>query len=126
TMKLLKEVLLHGGIIVAPIMLVAAVIAIAANLMQVGVLFTTEPLKFDLKKLDPIQGAKRIFSVRALVELLKSFFKITFIGTITFSVIWIYKDEMLMLALKTPEAAVAFFGKVTVVMGIAATIALLF
>jgi len=125
-MKLIKEVLIMFAMIVAPIMAIAAIIAIAANLLQVGFLFTTEPLKFDLKKIDPIQGAKRVFSIRALVELLKSFFKIIFVGTITFSTIWIYKDEMMMLALKAPENAVSFFGRVTIIMGIAATIALLF
>lgn len=112
--------------IVGPIMLMSLVISVAANLLQVGFLFTTEPLKFDLKKIDPIKGAKRIFSVRALVELLKSFLKISFIGTITFTVIWMFKDDILMLAFKTPETAVAFFGQVTIIMGVAATIALLF
>src|SRR5699024_9430347 len=84
------------------------------------------PLKFDLKKINPIQGAKRIFSVRAIVELLKSLLKITVIGIITFSVIWIYKDDMMQLAFKPVESAVAFFGQVTIIMGIAAILALLF
>src|SRR5690606_30929296 len=88
-------------------------------------LFTTEPLKFDLKKIDPIQGAKRIFSIRALVELLKSLLKIVIIGTVTFFVIWMYKDEMMMVAFKNVESALSFFGRVTLIMGIAATIALL-
>ncbi|MEI3604612.1 flagellar biosynthesis protein FlhB [Pseudogracilibacillus sp. SE30717A] len=125
-MKLLKEVIIQFAMIVAPIMIIAFIISIAANLLQVGFLFTTEPLKFDLKKIDPIKGAKRIFSIRALVELLKSFLKIALIGSITFAVIWIFKDEMMMLALKNPINAVAFFGRVTITMGIAATIALLF
>src|SRR5699024_7919469 len=94
-------------------------------MIQVGVLFTTEPLKFDLKKIDPIKGAKRIFSIRAIVELLKSLLKITLIGATTFLIIWIYKDDMMMLAMKHPENAVQFFGKVTIVMGVAATILLL-
>src|SRR5690625_7897436 len=79
--------------ILATIMSISSIIAIVANLLQVGFLFTTEPLKFDLKKIDPIQGAKRIFSIRALVELLKSFFKIVFIGSITFTIIWLLKDD---------------------------------
>lgn len=124
--KLVIEVLIQFIMVVAPVMAVAVVIGIAANLLQIGVLFTTEPLKFDLKKIDPIQGAKRIFSIRALVELVKSLLKIVFIGIITFSVILIYKDEMMMLAFKNANSAVAFFGKVTLIMGIAATIALLF
>lgn len=125
-MEIFKEVTIQLTKIVAPLMLVAILAGIAANLMQVGVLFTTEPLKFDLKKVDPISGAKRIFSIRALVELLKSLFKIVFIGVITFTIIWWYKDDMMMQSLKNAESSLAFFGTMTIMMGIAATIALLF
>lgn len=110
----------------APIMIIAIIAALAANFLQIGFLFTTEPLKFDLKKIDPIQGAKRIFSIRALVELLKSLLKIVSIGVATFAVIWFYKDDMMMTAFKTPEASLGFFGKVTITMGITVIILLLF
>ncbi|QGS69900.1 hypothetical protein CV093_09740 [Oceanobacillus sp. 143] len=60
--------------------------------------------------MDPIQGAKRIFSMRALVELLKSLLKIVCIGAITFFIIWIYKDEMLMTAFTNAENALSFSG----------------
>ncbi|MBU5466762.1 flagellar biosynthesis protein FlhB [Virgibacillus sp. MSJ-26] len=110
----------------APIVLIAIVAGLASNLMQVGFLFTAEPLKFDLKKIDPIQGAKRIFSIRALVELLKSLLKIVFIATVTFAIIWKFKDDMMMMAFKDIEGALSFFGKTTIIMGISATIALLF
>src|SRR5699024_1569187 len=83
-MQLVNEIFMQLAIIVAPIMAVTFLAAVGANLLQIGFLFTTEPLKLDLKKLDPIQGAKRIFSIRALVELLKSLFKILFITCITF------------------------------------------
>ncbi|WP_399477029.1 flagellar biosynthesis protein FlhB [Virgibacillus halodenitrificans] len=109
----------------APIMIIAIVAGLASNFMQIGFLFTTEPLKLDLKKIDPIQGAKRIFSVRALVELAKSLLKIVFIGVITFLVIWMFKDDMLMLAFKNAENALGFFGRTTIIMGIAAAFALL-
>jgi flagellar biosynthetic protein FlhB len=110
---------------IAPIMGVAIIAGIASNFMQVGVLFTTEPLKIDLKKIDPIQGAKKIFSARAIVELLKSLLKITFVGFVTFSIIWINKDEMMMLSGKDVDSALAFFGNITVIMGIAASLLLL-
>lgn len=125
-LAIFTEVVLQVAKTLAPIMLVAIIAGVGANLMQVGVLFTTEPLKFDLKKIDPISGAKRIFSIRALVELLKSLLKIVFIGVITFTVIWLNKDEMLMLSQKSVESALGFFGQVTIIMGISATIALLF
>jgi flagellar biosynthetic protein FlhB len=111
----------------APVMLLAIIAGISSNLIQTrGFLFTTEPLKFDLKRIDPIKGAKRIFSVRALVELSKSFLKITFVGAITFSIIWFYKDEVLMLIFKNAESALALFARIAIIMGFTATAALLF
>lgn len=122
-----NEATVEAAKIVAPVMLLAIVAGFSSNLIQTkGFLYSTEPLKFDLKRLDPIQGAKRIFSIRALVELLKSFLKITVVGVITFSVIWIYKDEVLMLVFKNAESALALFGRVAIVMGFSATVALLF
>lgn len=125
-MLVFTEVVIEVAKVLAPVMLVAVIAGVASNLMQFGFLFTTEPLKFDLKKIDPIQGAKRIFSIRALVELLKSLLKIVFIGVITFAFIWVHKDEMMMLSQKNVDSALGFFGQVTITMGIAATIALLF
>lgn len=111
--------------IIAPIMGVALVAGIASNLLQVGIMFTGEPLKMDLKKLDPIKGAKRIFSARALVELLKSLLKISMVGVITFAIIWVNKDQMMMMSQKSVEDALAFFGTITIIMGLASALALL-
>ena len=66
------EIIIQMAFILLPIMLVAVVAGIAGNMFQFGLLFTAEPLKFDLKKIDPIKGLKRIFSIRAIIELLKS------------------------------------------------------
>ena len=63
-----------------PIMIAIMIVAFAINVVQVGWHFTTEPLGFDLGKLNPINGFGKIFSKRSLVELLKSLFKILIIG----------------------------------------------
>src|SRR5690625_7039335 len=52
--------------------------------------------------------------------------KILFIGMTTFAVIWMYKDEMMMMAFKNVESATSFFGRVTITIGVAATLTLLF
>lgn len=121
-MTLLKELVLFLG----PIMIVAMVAAIAANYLQVGFLFSTEAIQFKLEKIDPIKGFKRIFSLRAIVELFKSILKICFIGAAAFTVIWLRLDEILVLSQKTIGAAIATLGSLTVQMGLAASIALLF
>lgn len=74
-----------------PIMLVIMVTGLAINLMQVGVKFTTEPLSFDLSRLNPINGFGRIFSKRSLLELAKSILKIIIIGFFIYSYL---RDEI--------------------------------
>ncbi|MYL33158.1 flagellar biosynthesis protein FlhB [Pontibacillus yanchengensis] len=109
----------------APIMGMAILAGLASNFLQIGVLFTGEPLKIDLKKLNPIQGAKKIFAARALVELVKSLLKIGFVGSVTFSILWFRREDMMEMSQKGLEAAVAFFGQTTVIMGLAASLLLL-
>jgi len=58
-----------------PVLCVAALGSLVGNLSQIGFLFTTHPLKPDLKKLDPIKGFKKIFSKDRAVELLKQLIK---------------------------------------------------
>jgi flagellar biosynthesis protein FlhB len=121
-LDLLKET----AFIIAPVFLAAMIAGVFANFIQVGFLFTTEPLKVKLSKLDPIQGFKRIFSLRAIVELLKSVLKIIIIGLVTFSVLWFQFDDILLLAHKSLEASLYSIGSLTVKMGLYASIALLF
>jgi flagellar biosynthetic protein FlhB len=122
--QLFQQLLIQFLWITGPVMAIAVLAAIASNLMQIGFLFTAEPLKLDLKKLDPINGAKRIFSIRAIVELLKSLFKIVLVGTVTFIIIGLYKDDILDLALKTPADALSFFERVTITIGISVSLLL--
>ncbi|MBZ2173858.1 flagellar biosynthesis protein FlhB [Schnuerera sp. xch1] len=73
--------------LVAPVMLIAFLAALIINYLQVGFLFTTKPLKIKLNRISPIEGFKRLFSKRALVELIKSILKIILIGYIGYSFI---------------------------------------
>jgi flagellar biosynthesis protein FlhB len=50
-----------------PAMGAGFVAALASNYMQVGFLFTAEPLKPDIKKLNPVDGFKNLFSKKKLV-----------------------------------------------------------
>lgn len=59
-----------------PIMIVILVISLLINYLQVGFLFTLEPLVPDFSRLNPITGLGRMFSMRSLVELIKSIIKI--------------------------------------------------
>lgn len=67
-----------------PIAGIALITGVALNYMQIGFLFTTKNLKFDLNKINPISGFKRLFSMRNVVEFVKSITKIGIVGYILF------------------------------------------
>lgn len=65
--------------------------------LQVGSLYTTETLKPKLNRLNPIEGFKRMFSMQAVVNLLKSLLKISLVGYVGF----IYIKDNIGLVLKS-------------------------
>lgn len=71
---------------VIPFLLIAAVVAFLTDLLQVKWKVTTKPLEPKFNKLNPISGFKRIFSMRSLVELLKS------IAIICLLLIFVYNE----------------------------------
>ena len=70
-----------------PIMATLAFSAVVMNLLQVGFIFSLEPLMPSLEKLDPISGMGRLISKRSLVELAKSLFKVGVVGFFIYRVI---------------------------------------
>ena len=90
----LFEVLQQVGLILMPLLLVLLILGLAANLLQVGFLFTLKPFVPKLSKFNPITGMKKFVSLKALVELLKSLFKVSFIGGISWLVLRGELDEI--------------------------------
>ena len=89
----------HSFIFVA----VAALVAIVANAAQIGFLFTLEPIKPNLEKLNPVEGAKKIFSAKNLFEFLKNTLKVTFLGYLLYKIIWASVTELLTLCYGTVD-----------------------
>ncbi|SHJ91416.1 flagellar biosynthesis protein FlhB [Paramaledivibacter caminithermalis] len=73
----LNETLLLIVKLSLPLLLISLTVGIVCSYMQVGFLFTTKTLKPKLDKLNPIAGFKRMFSMKSLVELVKSLLKTT-------------------------------------------------
>ncbi len=69
---------------VAPLMLVLFAVGLAVLYAQVGWLFTTDPLIPSLDKLNPINGLKRIFSVKSAMMALINVGKILVVGTVAY------------------------------------------
>ncbi|MDW7674620.1 MAG: flagellar biosynthesis protein FlhB [Bacillota bacterium] len=85
TYNVFMDLLILSIKLALPIMITSMIIGMTASYMQVGFLLTGEPLKLKLERLNPIQGFKKIFSKKSLVELVKSILKIVAIGFIAYS-----------------------------------------
>ena len=78
-------------LILAPILMVACMIAIIGDFIQVGPLFATAPLEPKLDKLNPTKYFKNIFSIKTLFELFKNIVKVVLFGIIGYMV---YKEHL--------------------------------
>ena len=65
-----------------PLLLAVIVVGIAANVFQIGFNLTMEPIKPELKKLNPIDKFKQLFALKNFVEFLKSALKVIVIGVV--------------------------------------------
>ncbi|MBX7101598.1 MAG: type III secretion system export apparatus subunit SctU [Myxococcaceae bacterium] len=74
-------------IMTLPIAGAAAIVGALVEFLQVGSLFTLDPLIPKLEKLNPIEGFKNMFSKKQLVELLKSMLKISITGYVVYGVV---------------------------------------
>jgi flagellar biosynthesis protein FlhB len=83
-------------ILLAPLFAAIFITAILSNVMQVGVIFSSESITPKLSKIDPIKGFGRLFSKQSLMELLKSLLKLAIVGGIAFLTV---KGEMKNVAL---------------------------
>jgi flagellar biosynthetic protein FlhB len=81
---LIFHTLVNVGMATAGIFLVLAAAAIAGTVVQTGLFASFDLIKPDIMKLSLTQGFKKIFSTRALFELLKSFIKLVVLGTMVF------------------------------------------
>lgn len=81
-------------IMVLPLAIPVAIAGLIAGWMQFGFLFTTKPLTPDLKKIDPIKGAKNLFSLKKLVEGAKITLKVAAVFIVAFSVFLGFIEEL--------------------------------
>jgi len=69
---------------VSPLVIGILAVGIAGNLVQSGFVWSAEPLRPDLARLDPFAGIARLVSKRGFVRLLVSIFKVIVIGAVAF------------------------------------------
>ena len=70
--------------VVSPFFIIICIVGLIINYIQVGMRLSLQPLAPNLKKINPISGFGRIFSLRSLTELVKNILKISLVGFITY------------------------------------------
>ncbi|MBE3572672.1 MAG: flagellar biosynthesis protein FlhB [Moorella humiferrea] len=99
------------GLLLAPVLLVAAAVGLFANFAQVGFLFSLDPIMPRLENLDPVKGMQRLFSRRALIELMKSLFKVTAVGFVAWALVRGELDRLITVVDAGLPAALEMVGR---------------
>ena len=98
---------------IVPLFAAMFVAAVASPALIGGWNFSSEALSFKPERLDPVRGVGRMFSVRSLVELLKSIAKFALIAGIAVVVIRSQLGEIGALATQSIGSAIVESGRIT-------------
>jgi flagellar biosynthesis protein FlhB len=108
--------------------------ALAGNLIQHRLVWSVESLTPKLSKISPIEGAKRLFSVQAVANLIKGIVKILVLGAVLTALMWPQRYRIMALARTDPVAilpvtrslSLKLMGAVVAIMAVVAVLDFLF
>lgn len=90
-----------------PFIVIIVGIALAGQLLQTGFIFAPDVISPSLERLNPLNGLRRIFSLRSLVELAKSTCKVVIVAAVGYYVVCAHLPVLLLVFHRAPEAAFA-------------------
>ncbi|MEY7998702.1 fused FliR family export protein/FlhB family type III secretion system protein [Clostridium sp. Mt-5] len=102
------------GIIFLPIAVPILLMGVIANMLQTRGIVTSHPLKPDLSKLNPVNGLKRMFSMRSVMELFKDTFIVIVVGIVGYKFIRDNYVYIMTLSNLNFESVVKAISKLTV------------
>ena len=124
-MLLSKAVLGAMSILAAPVLGVIAVL-LAASFMQNGFVLSNEPIMPQVSRISPLAGIKRLFSLRSVVELLKSLLKIGVVAYVSFIAVYPEMAHVRQLPNSSVMAMLLFLAMLAQRLTIAAAIVMFF
>lgn len=121
---IMKDLFFQTGMIIFPVLGLALVLGVVGNVIQVGLVFTLQPLEFKLERLIP--DFKRVLPVRRnFVNLLKVLGQVFVIGLLTYFVIIDDLIPMLQTSGMELRGVISVFGSIAFKLLIATGILLL-
>lgn len=85
--SLVKEIILILSKTALPLILITAVIAILVTGVQTRFLFSSYKIKPKFSNLNPLNGIRKMFAIRNLIELIKNILKFLVIGIVVYQVL---------------------------------------
>ena len=79
---MISNLLLDMLLILGPLFGVLVVLAIASSVGQTGLVFSPKKIDFDISKLSPVKGVKRMVSMRSLLEFVKGIVKLSLVSAV--------------------------------------------
>lgn len=70
--------------LVAPFLGTVMVAAVVGNMMQTGPILSLDPVKADFNRINPVNGLKKLFSMRVLFDAARALVKLGLLGLIAF------------------------------------------
>ena len=116
--KMMFETIIILIKIIGPIMMITLLTGVLASYIQIGFLFTTKTLKPKLNRINPIEGFKKLFSKKSLVELLKSLMKIVIVSYMAYKYISVEIDAIMNFLDMNLESIVAHIARITYKVGL--------
>lgn len=111
--------------ILTPFLLASVIIVLFLNFMQVGIVFSAQPLNPDINRLNPIKGFQKIFSMKALVDFIKNMLKLLIVGVVGFSILHTAAPVLRTAISMAPLTAIDYALSVGFRIGIVSTMLLL-
>lgn len=100
--------------IIVPFGLTIVVIAIAVCFFQIGPIFSGEPMKPQMKRINAIENLKNMFKITTFVELLKNIAKMGLIFFIAYLVVSANIREVVMTVKANPDQSMALAAQLVV------------
>lgn len=113
-LDLLRYAATKAVFLIMPVIAAVGVLGALSHILQTGFLQVEDALSPDFNRMNPVEGFKKIFSLRGLAEGLKSIFKLILVGV----VVWfLLKSEVLRiptLSASSPSEIMMYIGTITV------------
>lgn len=113
-------------VLLVPLFIVTMILGVLGTAMTGGLVFSFKAVAPKASKLNPLNGFKRMFGLKALVELLKAIGKFTLVTLAIFFMVSYFLQEILSLGLVAFQPALTRLGVIIGISAVVTTLALVF